>query len=91
MSVGARHVPINGEILEAKDIQQADGTSQRFGLVGRRLVDGRVDLLYDPHKQTPIDTLYTHTHTDRQTDDVSVWERQRGRVKRTESCTQTIR
>lgn len=60
-------VPVDSKVLKAEDVQQTDGASDGFGLRGRRLVDGSVDLLHNPHEQAAVNTLNTHTASRSQT------------------------
>ena len=57
-------LPVYSKILKAEDVQQSDGASESFGLWGWRLVNGCIDLLHDPHKQTPVNTLRTYTQAE---------------------------
>lgn len=55
------NVPVYCEVFKAKDVQESDGASERFGLRWRRLINGCIDLFHDPHKQATVNTLRAHT------------------------------
>lgn len=55
------NVPVYCEVFKAKDVQESDGASERFGLRWRRLINGCIDLFHDPHKQATVNTLCAHT------------------------------
>lgn len=52
-------IPVHCEVLKAKDIKQPNGSSDTLVLVGRRSVNGSIDLLYNPYKKPSIDSLKT--------------------------------
>ena len=45
------------EVLKAEDVEQADGLTDVVGVIGWGLVNGAVDLVNNPDKQPPIDSL----------------------------------
>lgn len=49
--------PVSVEVLEAKDVKQADGQVGWFGVAGQLLVDDTVDFLNNPYEQLIVDRL----------------------------------
>lgn len=50
-------MPVDNEVLKAKDVQQADRPGRDLGLTGRGPVDSSIDLVHDPDKQSAVDPL----------------------------------
>lgn len=50
-------VPVHGEVLKAKDIEQPNGSPDTLVLEGGRPVNGSVDLFHDPYKEPSVDSL----------------------------------
>lgn len=48
--------PVFGEILKAKDVEQADGLWDLFCFL-MLLVNGRVDFVHDPNEKFPVNCL----------------------------------
>lgn len=53
----AGSIPVHSEVLKAKDVKEADGSPDTFEFLGRRSVNCSIDLLHDPHKKPPINSL----------------------------------
>ena len=53
----AGSIPVHSEVLKAKDVKEADGSPDTFEFLGRRSVNCSIDLLHDPHKKSPINSL----------------------------------
>ncbi len=51
-------LPVNREVLKAEYVEQADGSPHCFELQGRRLINGCIDFLNNPHKQASIYALW---------------------------------
>lgn len=56
-SPSAVSIPVHSEVLKAKDVKKANGSPDTFEFLGRRSVNCSVDLLHDPHKKSPINSL----------------------------------
>ena len=50
-------IPVYSEVLKAKDVKEADGSPDTFEFLGRRSVNCSIDLLHNPHKKPPINSL----------------------------------
>lgn len=55
--MGSPTLPVHSEVLKPEDVQEANGPPRVLHFQGGRLVDCCVDLLHNPHKETPIDAL----------------------------------
>lgn len=53
---GKYRKPVFGEILKAKDVEQADGLLNLFCFL-TLLVNGRVDFVHDPNEKFPVNCL----------------------------------
>lgn len=51
--------PVNSEVLKAENVEQADGSPHCFELQGRRLINGCIDFLNNPHKQASVYALWS--------------------------------
>lgn len=49
-------VPVHSKVLKPKDVKEAYGPAG-VHFLGRRLVNCRIDLVHNPHEETPIDAL----------------------------------
>lgn len=50
-------LPVHGEVLKPKDVQEANGPAGVLHFLGGRLVDCSIDLVHNPHEEPPIDAL----------------------------------
>lgn len=50
-------MPVDSEVLKAKDVQQADRPGHALGLRRCGPVDSSIDLVNDPDKQSAVDPL----------------------------------
>lgn len=55
--LGSPTLPVHGEVLKPKDVQETDGPASVRHFLRGWFVDCCIDLLHNPYKEPPIDAL----------------------------------